>query len=210
VFQVPWNRHFIAFSGCRKLSLHSRRTGVIHVVTAVMTAPGEYKMTTSTAKQTETAQAIGKIVEPKATKKPRVPARGAHVASAKGKSGKKATPPKKAAKAPKTAKAAPAAPKEYRRLTSNEVGRPKSSRPAPGDPGREHLARWAQLKSGPQRTLKAPPSIPLPMGSVRAPAVACACSSQTYPTNIRLYSSSIHRCLFPGISPEARDSTSTC
>jgi hypothetical protein len=111
VFQVPWNRHFIAFSGCRKLSLHSRRTGVIHVVTAVMTAPGDYKMTTSTAKQTETAQAIGKIVEPKATKKPRVPARGAHVASAKGKSGKKATPPKKAAKAPKTAKAALEAPK---------------------------------------------------------------------------------------------------
>ena len=62
-------------------------------------------MTTSTTKQTETAQAIGKIVEPKATKKARVPARGAHVASAKGKSGKKATPPKKAAKAPKAAKA---------------------------------------------------------------------------------------------------------
>ena len=68
-------------------------------------------MTTSTTKQTETAQAIGKIVEPKATKKPRVPARGTHVASAKGKSGKKATPPKKAAKAPKVPKAALEAPK---------------------------------------------------------------------------------------------------
>jgi len=84
---------------------------VIHVVTAAMPAPGDYEMTTSTAKQTETAQAIGKIVEPKATKKPRVPARGAHVASAKGKSGKKATPPKKAAKAPKVPKAALEAPK---------------------------------------------------------------------------------------------------
>ncbi len=88
--------------------------------------------------------------------------------------------------------------------------RPKSSRPAPGDPGREHLARCAQLKSGPRRTQKTPQPIPLPMGSVRAPAVACACASQIYPTNIRLYNSSIHRCLFSGISPEARDSTSTC
>jgi len=47
----------------------------------------------------------------KPRKKPRVPARGAHVASAKGKSGKKATPPKKAAKAPKVPKAALEAPK---------------------------------------------------------------------------------------------------
>ncbi len=68
-------------------------------------------MTTSTTKQTEAAQAIGESAEPKATKKARVPARGAHVAPAKGKSGKKATPPKKAAKAPKAVKAAPEAPK---------------------------------------------------------------------------------------------------
>ncbi len=67
-------------------------------------------MTTST-KQTETAQAIGESAEPKATKKARVPARGAHVAPAKAKAGKKATPPKKAAKAPKAVKAAPEAPK---------------------------------------------------------------------------------------------------
>jgi len=78
---------------------------VIHVVTAVITAPGDYKMTTSTAKQTETAQAVGEIAVPKAVKKARVPARDAHVAPAKGKQGKKVTPPKKAAKAPKTAKA---------------------------------------------------------------------------------------------------------
>jgi len=78
---------------------------VIDVVTAVITAPGDYKMTTSTTKQTETAQAPGEITEPKATKKARVPARGAHVAPAKGKSGKKATPPKKTVKAPKATKA---------------------------------------------------------------------------------------------------------
>jgi hypothetical protein len=78
---------------------------VIDVVTAVITAPGDYKMTTSTTKQTETAGAIGESAQPKATKKARVPARSAHVAPAKGKAGKKATPPKKAAKAPKAAKA---------------------------------------------------------------------------------------------------------
>jgi len=68
-------------------------------------------MTTSTTTKTETAQATNESAEPKASKKARVPARGAHVARAKGKSGKKATPPKKAAKAPKSAKAAPEAPK---------------------------------------------------------------------------------------------------
>ena len=73
-------------------------------MTAVTTAPGDYKMTTSTTKQTETA-AIGENAEPKASKKARVPARGAHVAPAKAKSGKKAAATKKAAKAPKTAKA---------------------------------------------------------------------------------------------------------
>lgn len=68
-------------------------------------------MTTSTTKQTETAQPIGQSAQPKATKKARVPAHGANVAPAKGKAGKKATPQKKAAKAPKTAKAVPKAPK---------------------------------------------------------------------------------------------------
>src|SRR5712691_5730494 len=70
-----------------------------------MPAPGDYKMTTSNTKQTEAAQAIGESAEPKASKKARVPARGAHVAPAKAKSGKKAAATKKAAKAPKTAKA---------------------------------------------------------------------------------------------------------
>ena len=65
-------------------------------------------MTTWTTKHTETTT-IGESAEPKATKKARVPARGAHVAPAKGKAGKKATPATKAAKAPKTAKAAPEA-----------------------------------------------------------------------------------------------------
>jgi len=82
---------------------------VIHVVTAAITAPGDYKMTTSINKETETAQAT--VAEPKATKKASVRARSAHVTPAKGTVAKKATSPKKAAKAPKTAKAAPKAPK---------------------------------------------------------------------------------------------------
>jgi hypothetical protein len=92
-----------------RIALLSRRTGVIDVMTAVITAPGDFKMKTTTTKEIEPAQAIGESAEPKATKKARVSARAAHVAPAKGKAGKKATPPKKAAKAPKTAKAAPEA-----------------------------------------------------------------------------------------------------
>ena len=94
-----------------RIALLSLPTGVIDVMTAVITAPGDFKMNTTTTKEIEPAQGIGKSVEPKATKKARVSARPAPVAPAKGKSGKKATPPKKAAKAPKTAKAAPEAPK---------------------------------------------------------------------------------------------------
>ena len=90
-----------------RIALLSLPTRVIHVVTAVITAPGDYKMTTSTTKQIETAHAIGESAEPKATKKARVSARPAPVAPAKGKAGKKATPTKKAAKAPKTAPKAP-------------------------------------------------------------------------------------------------------
>jgi len=69
-------------------------------------------MITANAEQTVTSQATNE--KPKATKKPRVSARRADVAPAKGKSGKKATPPKKAAKAPKTAKAEAPKPKETR------------------------------------------------------------------------------------------------
>ena len=57
------------------------------------------------------------------------------------------------------------------------TGDRKSSCPAPGDPGREHLARCAQLKLGPRRAQKAPQPIPVPMGSVRALARACWSSS---------------------------------
>ena len=60
-------------------------------------------MITANAEQTENSQATNE--KPKATKKARVGARRAHVAPAKGKSGKKANPPKKATKAPKVAKA---------------------------------------------------------------------------------------------------------
>ena len=51
---------------------------------------------TSNTETTETAEAP--VTEPKATKKPRAGARGAHVASKKSKSGKKASPAKKAPK----------------------------------------------------------------------------------------------------------------
>ena len=62
-------------------------------------------MTTTTTKQTETTQATAPSAEPKATKKARVPRKGAHVAPGKGKSGKKATRAKQTPKAAKTAKA---------------------------------------------------------------------------------------------------------
>jgi len=60
-------------------------------------------MTTSSSKEIEMAQTPGEKVEPKATKKARVGARGTHVAPAKGKSGRKATPAKKAPKSPNKA-----------------------------------------------------------------------------------------------------------
>jgi Protein of unknown function (DUF3489) len=77
---------------------------VIHVVTAVITAKGEYEMTTSTAETQETALAS----VPKATTKPRARAQKPRVAPSKGKSGKKTTPAKKSTKAPKKAEAAKA------------------------------------------------------------------------------------------------------
>jgi len=60
---------------------------------------------TSNTEAAETAQAPP-AQEPKATKAARVGARRAHVAPAKGKSGKKARPPKKAPKGQKKASAA--------------------------------------------------------------------------------------------------------
>jgi hypothetical protein len=79
--------------------LHLRRIGVIHVVTAVITAEGE-NMTTSIAEETGSAQATARGEKPKATKKAGVAPQGANVAKKKAKSAKKASPAKKA---PKTA-----------------------------------------------------------------------------------------------------------
>jgi len=73
---------------------------VIHVVTAVITAKGEKIMTSTT--ETETAETAS-APEPKGTKKARVSARGAHVATAKGNAGKKAKPSKKTPKSAKKA-----------------------------------------------------------------------------------------------------------
>ena len=58
---------------------------------------------TSIAEETGTAQATATGAQPKATKKPRVATRRAHVAPKKAKSGKKAKAPKKAPKGGKKA-----------------------------------------------------------------------------------------------------------
>jgi hypothetical protein len=71
-------------------------TGVIDVVTAVITAnKGEHIMT-SIAEETGTAPAMA--AQPKPAKKARVAPRRAHVAPKKAKSAKKASPAKKAPK----------------------------------------------------------------------------------------------------------------
>ena len=82
----------------RRIRLLSWRTGVIHVVTAVITAERE-NMNTSIAEETGTTQAQAAGEKPKTTKKARVAPQGAHVAKKKGKPAKKATPAKKAPKA---------------------------------------------------------------------------------------------------------------
>jgi hypothetical protein len=84
--------------------LQFRRTGVIDVVTAVITTEGENIMTLI-AEEVGTAQAAT-AAEPKLTKKPPVRAQRAHVAPKKAKSEKKATPAKKAPKGAKKAGAA--------------------------------------------------------------------------------------------------------
>jgi hypothetical protein len=88
-----------------RIDLLSWRTGVIHVVTAVITAERE-NMNTSITEETGSAQAPLAVEKPKATKKARVAPQGANVAKKKGKSAKKATPAKKAPKAAKKAKGA--------------------------------------------------------------------------------------------------------
>jgi hypothetical protein len=80
-----------------------RPTRGIDVVTAVITTKGESIMID--LEVTETAPTTA-AKEPKATKKARDGAPGAHVAPKKAKSGKKASPAKKAPKAAPRAKAA--------------------------------------------------------------------------------------------------------
>src|ERR1700722_18373963 len=86
----------------RRIRFLSLRTGVIHVVTAVITAERE-NMNTSIAEETGTTQTPATGEERKATKKARVAPQGVHVAKKKGKSAKRATPGKKAPKAAKKA-----------------------------------------------------------------------------------------------------------
>ena len=73
-----------------RIDLHLRPTRAIHVI-AVITAEGDHMITAT--EETDTSE------KPKATKKARVGAQGAHVAPKKGKVAKKASPAKKAPKA---------------------------------------------------------------------------------------------------------------
>jgi len=86
----------------RRIALLSARTGVIHVVTAVITAE-RGNMNTSIAGENGSVQAPAAGAKPKATKKARVAPQGANVAPKKGKSAKKATAAKKAPKSAKKA-----------------------------------------------------------------------------------------------------------
>jgi hypothetical protein len=76
---------------------------VIHVVT-VITAKGEFKMTTLIAEESATSPAPATGEKPKAAKKARVAPQRADVAKKKGKSGKNASPAKKAPKSAKIAR----------------------------------------------------------------------------------------------------------
>jgi hypothetical protein len=78
---------------------------VIHVVTAVIAAEGEFTMTTTQEQATTT---LGVAQEPKAATTPNAAPRKPRVAPSKPKSGKKWTPAKKRAKAPKNATSAKA------------------------------------------------------------------------------------------------------
>jgi hypothetical protein len=80
--------------------LLSGRTGVIHVVTAVITAKGEFNMI---AEENSASPTPTTGEKPKVTKNASVAKRGAHVAPKKGKAAKKASPAKKAPKGAKKA-----------------------------------------------------------------------------------------------------------
>jgi hypothetical protein len=73
---------------------------VIHVVTVVITAEGEFTMTTT---EEHAITASGTAQEPKAATKPNPAPRKPRVAPSKPRSRKKTTPAKKASKAPKKA-----------------------------------------------------------------------------------------------------------
>ncbi len=77
--------------------------GVIDVVTAVITAPGAYKMMTTNTKEIEKSQAVDETPTPKAAKKASARPQVAHVTPGKGKAGKKASSAKKTSKGAKKA-----------------------------------------------------------------------------------------------------------
>jgi hypothetical protein len=77
---------------------------VIHVLTAVITAQGEFTMTTPNTE--EQALRAAPTREPEATKTPNTAPRKPRVAQGKAKSGKKSTSAKKGTKGAKAAKAA--------------------------------------------------------------------------------------------------------
>ncbi|HYW48246.1 MAG TPA: tyrosine-type recombinase/integrase [Bryobacteraceae bacterium] len=101
---------FLPKSGESALLL--QRPGVMDVMTAVTTAPGDYTMTSNAEEQAKTQETAttpaAEPKQPKASKKPAVAPRKPRVAPAKAKSGKKATPAKKAPKGQKVAKPAKA------------------------------------------------------------------------------------------------------
>jgi hypothetical protein len=70
-----------------RIHLHSQRTGVIHVLTAVITAQGANQMTTKT-EENAAAPATATDEQPKAAKKASRAPQGAHAAKKKGKLGK--------------------------------------------------------------------------------------------------------------------------
>jgi hypothetical protein len=82
-----------------------RRNGVIHVVTAAITAEGEFTMTTTEEQAMATS---GAAQDAKAATKPNAVPRKPRVAPSKPKSRKKTTPARKPSKAPKNATSAKA------------------------------------------------------------------------------------------------------
>jgi hypothetical protein len=73
------------------------------VLTAIITAEGEFTMTSTTEERVAESTASAPAQEPKATIKPSAAPRKPRVAPAKGKSNKHATPAKKAAPPPRKA-----------------------------------------------------------------------------------------------------------